>query len=831
MNSDTVSPIENSPKAVLHDLPREVLLRGVCRAGPLPWREAGATRVPPLVLDLAGWYSDLPEVSAGPLRGEDGVDQRASLSGVLVEAVPIEGAANPCEGRRMALRLQVDGGLTPGLYQGELRLRAAGLSHNLLVRVRIDAWWPWMLGAMLLGLVAFGVFNFFAQQQALGEQRALAFGLREEIQNLQGQGFGGSHWAGLGAEAGQALTAALGVLNEPRPLGVRDGRRERADALIRIAQGRIEALRADLKEVEPGEAAVRTLQGRWKEARDRLREVEALVSPPPAQTGAAPQRLAAAVDALDRAQADALVRPLTAAIDQGIGAQVGRVSLTYAGGAGVAAGHLAERVDGWLRRAMAALAERVDLALAWRVLGQDLRVREGLVRQQLKDPALDPDRVAALGAELDQSVAGFTDQPVLEEVQRLHAALGRVQTEVLRLRASALLEGYADAAARVKAEVNLGEIEAAFAAGTPTDTREQRQALLGRVLDLWQGLAERLDQGGAGGPSPAAMLGVVERLRGRVAVWDQEALSGGMRELTGHWDAYQEERLVALTGAAFGGFCAGDGVALGQELALGAVSLGLLEPRPEVAGLDPILDRLRLRLERLPTGMACLNALVALHGEALELGNRLFTTVLKYADIPLEQRLAAANASGQGEAIALAEQLMRDPWPLVVQAETPADGRYVDREIRYRIGGLDPAWGPGVQVRVAFGDGSELVSDAQALRQAGGLSHRYLTQGTYGVRVRADLDPGAPASAAALGEGDVAVAIAASPIGTARALAASFFNLRFALAVLVALLVQGWRLSAKGPFGARRLDYVEAFAIGAGSNLGLEGVQALFTGK
>ena len=47
----------------------------------------------------------------------------------------------------------------------------------------------------------------------------------------------------------------------------------------------------------------------------------------------------------------------------------------------------------------------------------------------------------------------------------------------------------------------------------------------------------------------------------------------------------------------------------------------------------------------------------------------------------------------------------------------------------------------------------------------------------------------------------------------------------------MALLINGWRLSAKGPFGARRLDYVEAFAIGAGSNLGLEGVQTLFTNK
>jgi hypothetical protein len=85
----------------------------------------------------------------------------------------------------------------------------------------------------------------------------------------------------LGTEASEALTAALGVLNAPRPLGVRDGRRERADALIRVAQGRIEALRADLKKMEPGEAAVQTLQGRWTEAQERLRAVEARLMPMP----------------------------------------------------------------------------------------------------------------------------------------------------------------------------------------------------------------------------------------------------------------------------------------------------------------------------------------------------------------------------------------------------------------------------------------------------------------------------------------------------------------------------------------------------------------------
>jgi hypothetical protein len=55
-----------------------------------------------------------------------------------------------------------------------------------------------MLGAMLLGLIAFRVFNFFAQQQVLGEQRAQVFSLKEELQGLQGRGFDGTRRGRLG---------------------------------------------------------------------------------------------------------------------------------------------------------------------------------------------------------------------------------------------------------------------------------------------------------------------------------------------------------------------------------------------------------------------------------------------------------------------------------------------------------------------------------------------------------------------------------------------------------------------------------------------------------
>ena len=188
MSTDDVLTSAEAPQAGPRDLPREVLLRGVRRAGPLPWRGAAGTQVAPLTLALPGWQSEIPVLLAGPLRDEDGVEQGACLTGVLVTARHGDGSADAGAGRDggqpLSLCIQVAGALSPGLHQGELRLSGPGWSHSLMVRVRVDAWWPWMLGAMLLGLIAFRVFNFFAQQQVLGEQHTQVFSLKEELQGL-----------------------------------------------------------------------------------------------------------------------------------------------------------------------------------------------------------------------------------------------------------------------------------------------------------------------------------------------------------------------------------------------------------------------------------------------------------------------------------------------------------------------------------------------------------------------------------------------------------------------------------------------------------------------
>jgi hypothetical protein len=54
-----------------------------------------------------------------------------------------------------------------------------------------------------------------------------------------------------------------------------------------------------------------------------------------------------------------------------------------------------------------------------------------------------------------------------------------------------------------------------------------------------------------------------------------------------------------------------------------------------------------------------------------------------------------------------------------------------------------------------------------------------------------------------------------APVRLARALADEFVNTRFAVALIIALLVYVWQFRANNPsFGRNSFDYVKAFALG-----------------
>ena len=70
-----------------------------------------------------------------------------------------------------------------------------------------------------------------------------------------------------------------------------------------------------------------------------------------------------------------------------------------------------------------------------------------------------------------------------------------------------------------------------------------------------------------------------------------------------------------------------------------------------------------------------------------------------------------------------------------------------------------------------------------------------------------------------LGAGATSVLIAPSPVTRTQLLADEILNLRFALALLIALVVYYWRYQSKiAILGARSFDYMEAFTLGFAAN-------------
>jgi hypothetical protein len=155
------------------------------------------------------------------------------------------------------------------------------------------------------------------------------------------------------------------------------------------------------------------------------------------------------------------------------------------------------------------------------------------------------------------------------------------------------------------------------------------------------------------------------------------------------------------------------------------------------------------------------------------------------------------------------------PRRLTVVSMTPPDDRIVGRRLRFAIDGIDPAWGAAVSLRVAFGDPSPpLVASAETLRTAPPITHIYTAPIIANVTVTATENPYPGAvTGTPIGAGRATIDIA--PIPGSQIFADEFVNMRFALALVIALTLAYWRYHSKtAVFGARGYDYVEAFALG-----------------
>jgi len=290
-------------------------------------------------------------------------------------------------------------------------------------------------------------------------------------------------------------------------------------------------------------------------------------------------------------------------------------------------------------------------------------------------------------------------------------------------------------------KTGISKIETAIKAFSSDDIHEVRAKKVLNVLEQWR---ERV--------SSCEDTELRKRLLEKVASLKQYAdrndpagMSPGLKELFQQWNAYQDVQINKAKEAVMGPYCKRFALNLRDQLKASGEALALLQPHPMTTGIEEELDRVRLRLQNIPRGAGCLEYITDLYKRLLDVGARLFTTIINIGDVPADGRLAAARDSGVETAITLANRLMTEPRPLYVTLRTPEDELYVGRKIILEIGNLHDAWGPGVKVLIDFGDGTPLlVENAEDIRQKTALTHRYRSPQRVVIRVLAaeDVYPG-----------------------------------------------------------------------------------------
>jgi hypothetical protein len=262
----------------------------------------------------------------------------------------------------------------------------------------------------------------------------------------------------------------------------------------------------------------------------------------------------------------------------------------------------------------------------------------------------------------------------------------------------------------------------------------------------------------------------------------------------------------------------------------GALEATLREhpPNPDLPDWNRRFDQIRLDMQRDGPDAetitpACMDPLIAINGRMIKLSGDVFTAGVVDADMPALTRARMARASGVAAAMAVAEANRDHARSLDLTVATPEGERVVGRQLVFAAGRLDPVWGAGVQIGVDFGDGSPpFTASAEQLRQGAAIEHTYATPLTAHLKLAAaeGLKPGTiEPQGVSLGEGGATILIAPSPITAAQRLADDIFNLRFGIALLIAMTVYYWRFHNRNKvFGANGIDYVEAFTLGFVAN-------------
>jgi len=812
--------------------PEALSLQVMHPLGPLAARSSRIIHLPCIRFTLKH-TGDKPLKSAvfdvEPLRREeDGASVQAICTVNPEDDKFVAGSIEP--GEVLQVRLTGEGYLPPGSYRSNLRITVKDIEDTLLIpiTVSVQAHWAWAMGFMFLGLMFLGLSVFLAAAESRRTQLAEALYLRQTVHEFLEHHPPAEADYSVVASIDDALVMALEALSAPMPLGIKDWRLVRAEHYQAQAHEQFEDLRRHLKEKAPGSAEVEKLQATWQDLNARVAAAREVLPPPEDKAEAEFNKsLTALVQAFQRAQWHIHLDPLFRAIKDRLGPQVERARLALSAGEGARAQELASTVHRWLRRAARNLEQRVCLLLGWRSLAVDMVIRQIALVKVLNDPAFPEEARNELSTLMEAAKATLSANLSPENFRDAYKMLQEAETAVVSARSKLDVEHVRASIQAVKEQTSLASIEQAMEDFSPDDSIDTKQQKGLHIMELWRERVEIVEDPNR----KKKLLDLITSSEQCLKRGDLEGSSPGFKKLLDQWLAYQNDQQQKALWVIEEAQCRRFASNLRDQLKLSRESLVLLEPHPMVAGLEEELEQLRSKVQKVSLEPGCMDVFLKLQKDLLTAGDRMFTAVVMAVDIPSEARLAAAEHSEVREAIVLARRLMTEPWPVQVTSRTRYDDLYVDRQVVLEVSNLDPAWGPGTQVIVDFGDESEwLIKTAEQIRQEAVLTHRYSRpeRVVMHVLMAEDIDERSLRPLGdILGEGEKILNIRPSPISTALAMSDFFLNLRFLLALSIGLLIQGWRFYGQEPFGIRDRDYLEAFALGFGINAGVATVAAI----
>jgi hypothetical protein len=592
------------------------------------------------------------------------------------------------------LRLRGEGRLAPGRFETRLALKTAdsGQAFSVPVAVVVRAHWLWAFAFVVLGLAFVGLLLFLGGRATLNERLAEALTEQQDLHELLESSPPVLADRRLARQAKESVASAVESLTRPRPLSFEDPRLTRAERHLERARAAAAALRARAGDQSPGRLAMEELETVWAELVKSLKGTRKHLRPQAATAvGVDEGDLVPLLQAVQLGQWRQRVVPLLATIEQSLGPQVERARLALTAGEEERARRLAQLVTLWLQRAARQLDKETELLLTWRTFAGEMLARDALLERSRNDPELPEAARQRLGGSLD-AARRLLRPTTLEGFRDAARELQEAEKELLRRRSEQLIERVRDAIAAVDERTSLERIEAALDQFSTDEPKQDRVTRMLGVLQLWRERVASVEE--------AERQRFLERITGLEELLeadDLQASGPAFKELLDAWTRYQQAQTEQAMASVIVPYCRQQLPAMRSQQLGTMEALALLQPRSDLEGLDEALDRISVELEKGFSESACLDRLVDLSGELMEIGNRLFGTFLLVADISREQRLASAEYSGVVEAVTLARRLMQEPRPLRLELRTPPAEIHVDRTVVLEAGDLDPAWGSGLR--------------------------------------------------------------------------------------------------------------------------------------